>query len=32
MMSLDDVDNAVALLVEVVKRLDAKTVESFTTI
>ena len=32
MLSLEDVDNAVALLVEVVKRLDAKTVESFTAI
>jgi putative aminopeptidase FrvX len=31
-ISLDDVDNAVRLLVEVVKRLDKKTVESFTTI
>jgi len=29
MLSLEDVDNAVALLVEVVKRLDAKTAESF---
>jgi endoglucanase len=32
MLSLDDVDNAVTLLVEVVKRLDEKTVDSFTTI
>ncbi len=32
MLSLDDVDNAVSLLVEVVKRLDAKTAESFTAI
>jgi putative aminopeptidase FrvX len=32
MVSLDDVDNAVALVVEVVKRLDEKTVDSFTTI
>jgi endoglucanase len=31
-ISLDDIDNAVRLLVEVVKRLDKKTVESFTTI
>jgi endoglucanase len=32
MVSLDDMDNAVVLLVEVVKRLDKKTVESFTAI
>jgi putative aminopeptidase FrvX len=32
MLCLDDVDNAATLLVEVVKRLDAKTVESFTAI
>ena len=32
MVSLDDIDNAVALLVEVVKRLDRKTVDSFTAI
>ena len=32
MLGLEDVDNAVALLVEVVKRLDAKTAESFTAI
>ncbi len=32
MLSLEDVDNAVALVTEVVKRLDAKTVESFTAI
>jgi putative aminopeptidase FrvX len=32
MLSLDDVDNAVTLLVEVVKRLDEKTVDSFTSI
>jgi endoglucanase len=32
MLSLDDVDNAVTLVVEAVKRLDEKTVESFTTI
>jgi endoglucanase len=31
-ISLDDIDNAVRLVVEVVKRLDKKTVESFTTI
>jgi putative aminopeptidase FrvX len=31
-LSLEDVDHAIALLVEVCKRLDAKTVESFTTI
>jgi putative aminopeptidase FrvX len=30
MLSLEDLDNAVALVTEVVKRLDAKTVESFT--
>jgi endoglucanase len=32
MLSLDDVDNCVSLIVEVVKRLDAKTVESFTAV
>jgi len=32
MLSLDDIDNAVALLVEVAKRLDAKTAASFTAI
>jgi endoglucanase len=32
MVSLSDIDNAVSLLVEVVKRLDARTVESFTAI
>jgi len=32
MISLDDIDNAVALLVEVTKRLDAKTAASFTAI
>jgi putative aminopeptidase FrvX len=32
MLSLDDVDRAVALVIEVVKRLDAKTVEAFTAI
>jgi putative aminopeptidase FrvX len=30
MLALSDIDNAVSLLVEVVKRLDARTVESFT--
>ncbi len=32
MVSLDDIDNAVTLVVEVVKRLDKKTVESLTAI
>ncbi|HUJ75731.1 MAG TPA: M42 family metallopeptidase [bacterium] len=32
LVSLDDIDNAVALLLEVVKRLDKKTVESLTAI
>jgi putative aminopeptidase FrvX len=32
MLSLDDVDNCVSLIIEVVKRLDAKTVESFTAV
>jgi putative aminopeptidase FrvX len=32
LLSLEDMDNAVALVTEVVKRLDAKTVESFTAI
>ena len=32
MLSLDDVDNAIVLLIEVVKRLDSKTVDSFTMI
>lgn len=32
MLSLDDVDNAIALLMEVVKRLDGKTAEAFTAI
>jgi putative aminopeptidase FrvX len=32
MMSLDDIDNGVTLLVEVLKRLDEKTVRSFTEI
>jgi endoglucanase len=32
MLSLEDIDNAVTLLVEVVKRLDEKTVDSFTSI
>ncbi len=32
MVSISDIDNAVALIVEVVKRLDARTVESFTVI
>ncbi len=31
-LSLEDVDHAIALLVEVCKRLDAKTVESFTAV
>jgi len=32
LLSLEDVDNAVSLITEVVKRLDAKTVESFTAV
>lgn len=32
MLSLEDLDNAVSLVTEVVKRLDAKTVESFTAV
>jgi endoglucanase len=32
LVSLEDIDNAVALVVEVVKRLDKKTVDSFTAI
>ena len=32
MLSLDDIDNATTLIVEVVKRLDEKTVDSFTAI
>lgn len=32
MLDLSDVENAVSLLVEVIKRLDSKTAESFTTI
>jgi putative aminopeptidase FrvX len=32
MLSLEDIDNAIALLMEIVKRLDAKTAESFTAI
>ncbi len=32
MVSISDIDNAVALIVEVVQRLDARTVESFTAI
>ena len=32
LLSLEDLDNAVALVTEVVKRLDAKTVESFTAV
>jgi putative aminopeptidase FrvX len=31
-LSLEDIDNAVALVTEVVKRLDAKTAESFTAV
>ena len=32
MLSLEDVDNAVSLVTEVVRRLDARTVESFTSV
>ncbi len=32
LVSLDDIENAIALLIEVVKRLDKKTVDSFTAI